>query len=111
MVSVQANRESVLPGNSNWNPTVTVQGRMYHKIGGLITPGGLFPRYGSLYIHDTENSASNRSRLFDDIDEKISTKLESMLLKNSIFVRTFVTLRDRLKSHQIPESLDLIIHA
>lgn len=97
MASVQENWESELPGTSNWKPTVNIQGRMYHRMGGLIPPDGLSPRYASLYIYDIENSATNRSRFFANIDENVMVKLEKMLLEKN-------------KSKEIPEDLDLIIH-
>ncbi len=44
---------------SRSNPTITVHGRMYYAIGAHRPPSGGTPRFASVYIHDTDETASN----------------------------------------------------
>ena len=60
MASVQAEFFARGTGQSKFNPTVTVYGRMYHAIGALRPPTGVMPRFASVYIYDTDHAASNR---------------------------------------------------
>lgn len=37
-----------------------MQGQNYHRLGSMIPPEGKNPKFGQLYIYDTENEVSNR---------------------------------------------------
>ncbi len=54
MGSVHANLEQRGEGNSSFNPTVTVQGRIHHYIGGLQPSPGRSPAFLAMYIFDTD---------------------------------------------------------
>ena len=56
---------SRVPRVSKYNPIITNHGRMYHKIGALQPADGVFPRYASVYIHDTEHSTLNRMHFLE----------------------------------------------
>lgn len=37
-----------------------IQGQNYHRLGSLMPPEGNQPKFGQLYIYDTENEVANR---------------------------------------------------
>lgn len=41
-------------------PQFILSGQNYHRIGNLLPEDGQLPKYAQLYIHDTQNEASNR---------------------------------------------------
>ena len=54
MASINANFVNRGLGSSKWNPTITIQGRLYHEIGALFPELDKKPRYCAVYIHDTD---------------------------------------------------------
>ncbi len=65
MASVTSNRITPNLRNSCFNPTLTIQGRLYYFIGPLNPSEGLRPMYSSVYIHDSlqnESDKPNHSR-------------------------------------------------
>ena len=54
MASVNAQWVNRAPDNLEFNPTMTVQGRVYHYLGALIPPKRIKPSYASVYVHDTD---------------------------------------------------------
>ena len=59
------------PGVSKFNLNVTVHGRMYHDVGALEPVNGMIPRYSSVYIHDMEQSNSNRKHFCSSLREDL----------------------------------------
>ena len=60
MAPVRAEFVGLCPGISKYNPTVTVNGSMYHEMGALLPPMGKKPRFAAVYIHDTDNPAQHQ---------------------------------------------------
>ena len=60
MGSVRANFVSRGPRPSAYNPTLTIQGRMYHQIVAMNPIHGQASQFASLYFHDTEYATLNR---------------------------------------------------
>ncbi len=56
MASVRADFVAPGPGISNFNPKITVHGRMYHEMGALIPPVRKKPRFAAVCIHDTDEA-------------------------------------------------------
>ena len=79
---------------SKFNPTVSVHGRIYHAIGALRPPTRIMPRFASVYILDTDHSASNRKQFYGELRENILRRLSSMLHQNNKLVKIFTSLRD-----------------
>ena len=45
------------PGRSQWMPSVSVKGRMYHMVGPLAPDDGVAPQFAQLYVHDPNMAA------------------------------------------------------
>ncbi len=45
------------PDNNTFNPTWTIQGKLYHQVGNLLPGGGNAPRYAQVYLVDTAEGA------------------------------------------------------
>ena len=110
VASVRANFVERGPGSSKFFPTVTVHGRMYHQMGALIPPQSNKPRFAAVYIHDTDHAAL-RKYFYSDIREDLLEALASMLHAENKLVQTFVSLRDLIKTNNIPDDVRLVIHA
>ncbi len=46
--------------NRKGPPTVRIQGQFCHRIGSMLPTDGERPKFGQLYIYDTENEIQNR---------------------------------------------------
>lgn len=62
LASVGANWVSRGPGRSTFNPTMTLQGRIYHYMGPLRAAETRSPAFLSVYIHDTVCDCGVRPR-------------------------------------------------
>ena len=111
MGSVRANFVSRGPGPSAYNPTLTIQGRMYHQIGAMSSLPGQAPQFASLYFHDTDYATMNRKDVHRTLDEELLRELAQMLEERNNLVKSFVALRDLIASKRIPEELELVLHA
>ena len=96
MASVTANWVARGPGSSNFNPTMTVQGRLYHWIEALVRPEYLQPSFLSVYIHDTElsNKAGIRRGANTRLNEGLLTRLATTLSQHNPYAQTFASLRE-----------------
>ncbi len=111
MASVRGHFVAKGAGESSYNPTVTVHGRMYRGIGALNPPAGLKPRFASVYIHDSEHAAINRKHFYGQLRESLLLEIAAMLEKINVLVKSFVSLRDLMMKGIIHESVQLVIHA
>ncbi len=93
MTSVKADFVTIGAGQSRFNPTITVHGRIYHAIGALRLPSGGTPRFESVYIHGTDEAASNRKCFYGKIVEDLLRRLSTMLEQSNNLVKSFISLR------------------
>ncbi len=84
---------------------------MYHEIGALQPANGMYPRYASVYIHDTDHATSNRKHFYNGLREDLLSRLPLMLEQNNNLVKSFISLRDLIKNNEIPDDVKLVIHA
>ena len=113
MASVTANWVARGPGSSNFNPTMTVQGRVYHWIGALVPPQHLQPSFLSVYIHDTDfsNQAGIRRGANPRLNEGLLTRLAATLSQHNPYVQTFESLREWATGDEAPTQYKMVIHA
>ncbi len=111
MASVQAHFVAEGAGESAYNPTVTVHGRMYYGTGALNPPAVLKHGFASVCIHDTEHAAMNRKHFYGQLREPLLQKISAMLEKSNEPMKSFVSLRDLMMKGMISESVQLLIHA
>lgn len=116
MASVVAKWVSRGPGPSTFNPTITMQGRMYHYIGALLPSQGRSPAFASVYIHDTDYATQSRTRLnaAPQLDEALLAELAEMLHGRNPYVQTFLSMREWATSDDganAPAPYQMVIHA
>ena len=103
------------PGPSNFNPTMTMQGEMYHHIGPMMPSEGLGPSYASDYIHDTDYATQTRTRLGSSrrLEEALMTQLTHMLHECNPYVQTFLCMRVWIQfaHNNTPAAYQMVIHA
>ncbi|CDF41005.1 unnamed protein product, partial [Chondrus crispus] len=103
------------PGPSNFNPTMTMQGGMYHYMGPMMPSEGRAPSYASVYIHDTEYATQTRTRLGTSrqLEEALMTQLTHMLHECNPYVQTFLCMREWAQSphNNCPATYQMVIHA
>jgi hypothetical protein len=68
--------EQNLPG---FNPTFTIQGKMYHRIGSLLPDPGDQPKFMQMYFYDTDNELAYRKNIMSDLREDVLLNLQDTL--------------------------------
>ncbi|CDF33021.1 unnamed protein product [Chondrus crispus] len=115
MASVVAKWVNRGPGPSNFNPTMTTQGGMYHYMGPMMPSEGRAPSYASVYIHETDYATQTRTRLGTSrqLEEALMTQLTHMLHECNPYVQTFLCMREWAQSPQnnCPATYQMVIHA
>ena len=84
------------PGNSAFNPTMTVHGRVYHYICSLIPPRTIKPTFASFYVFDTdeEQRANIRSNgMGRSLNQELLMDLVALLMQVNSYVQSFKSLR------------------
>ncbi|CDF38180.1 ATP dependant DNA helicase PIF1 [Chondrus crispus] len=103
------------PGSSNFNPTMTMQGEIYHYMGPMMPSEGRVPSYGPVYIHDTDYATQTRTRLGNStrLEEALMTQLTHMLHECNPYVQTFLCMREWAQSphNNTPAAYQMVIHA
>ena len=115
MASVVAKWVKRGPGASNFNPTMTIQGEMYHYMGPMMPAEGRAPSYASVYIHDTDYATQTRTRLGSSrqLEEALMTQLTHMLHECNPYVHTFLCMREWAQPahNNTPAAYQMVIHA
>lgn len=81
-----------------------MHGQNYHHIGTLLPEEGDKPRWGQLYIYDTENEVQNRisaSRSSNEkspLEPRIVAGLQSMLDESNVLAQSFRMAKERFKN-------------
>ena len=83
---------------------------MYHEIGALEPATRMFPRFVSVYIHDTEHVTSNRKHFYNSLRESLLNRLALMLEENNNLVKSFVSFRSINQRNGLPDDVKLVIH-
>ncbi|CAN6853376.1 unnamed protein product [Brassica oleracea] len=88
-----------------------LQGENYHLLGNLTPPDGSEPKFGQLYIVDTENEVENRAKCLSSGKHALSVKKKDHLRKDIIdclmkmlnevnpYVKKFRSARDRFNTN------------
>jgi hypothetical protein len=73
--------------------TFRVQGAICHRIGSLLPPDGMEPKFAQLYVFDTDMEAQLRKRtgIFDDLDPVMIQGLQHVLYELNPYVHQFKT--------------------
>ncbi|CDF35745.1 ATP dependant DNA Helicase Pif1 [Chondrus crispus] len=115
MASVVAKWVNRGPGTSNFNPTMTMQGDMYHYMGPMMPSEGRAPSYASVYIHDSDYATHTRTTLGNSrrLEEALMTQLTHMLHECNPYVQTFLCMREWAQSphNNTPAAYQMVIHA
>ena len=93
--------------HDGFNPTFTIQGKLYHRMGNLLPERGEMPKFSQIYFHDS------------DIDTEVNYRLTHAELDRHIFARTSinVTLCNFVRqvfqdSHRVEQSdVKLVLYA
>ncbi len=113
MASVHANWVSRSEGQSNCNPTVTLQGRIHHFLGALQPAPGRKPAFLSVCIHDTDFDVLSelRSQNFAGVDRALLTSLATMLNQHNTYVQSFMSLHELARDNAPTDRYKIVIHA
>ena len=72
--------------HDGFNPTFTIQGKLYHRMGNLLPERGETPKFSQIYFHDSDTDAELKYRLTHaELDPHILQELQSTL--HSKFLR------------------------
>ena len=80
----------------NWNPTFTVQGQIYHRIGSLRLEGNQSPKFLQIYFMDSAiQEQDTRLSIFRDVlKPHIVQKLSQCLHEHNNYVKSIKTALD-----------------
>ncbi len=100
-------------GKSSFNPTVTLQGRLHHFLGGLSCAPGKRPAFMSVYINDPDLEVQTRIRTQNvpGLEGTLVKQLTSMLMDCNSYVQTFLCLHEILNEGRTTERYKIVIHA
>lgn len=94
--------------SSNFSPTFTVQGQVYHTIGSLLPEKNQKPKYLQIYFMGQEEiQAGIRCECIPGVDKRVVEKLQKMLHEHNFLIKTFKTALKKM-----PEDLNykVVIH-
>ncbi len=111
MASVKADFVASRVGQSMFYPTITIHGPKYHAIGACHPPSWVISRFASVYIHDTDQAASNRQHFYGQLREDLLRRQPTILEQNNNLINWFTSLRQLIESNDIPEYFKLVAHA
>ena len=74
------------PPITGFNPTFTIQGKLYHSIGSLLPGDGDTPKFAQLYFYDTDNEVDNRLNHVQHLKRPILCQLQEMLHEVNSYV-------------------------
>ncbi|KAF1877982.1 hypothetical protein Lal_00039789 [Lupinus albus] len=90
--------------NGGGPPTIRIQGQPCHRISSMLPMPGQFPKFGQLYIYDTEHEIENMMNGIRDnnVDSEVVMKLSKMLYDNNVHAKSFRMARERLRHGGVP---------
>jgi hypothetical protein len=84
-------------------PVFKIYGQVHHRIGSLLPPEGIEPKFIQLYVYDTSNEVRNRlqslphdNRSQSDLDPGIVESLVHMLDEHNPLAKQFRMARDKV---------------
>ncbi len=96
MASVHANWVNRGEGQSKFNPTGTLQGRIHHFVAALQPAPGRSPAFLWVCIHDTDFDVQSELRSLNcaGVDRTLLTNLASMLNQHNTYIQSFVSMHE-----------------
>ena len=91
-----------------FNPTFTVQGKMYHRIGSLLPAEGESAKFAQLYFHDTENAVSNRMNVVSGLQEHNIQLIDRVLREVNPYI---TSLKAGIELMEASPEVRLVLHA
>ena len=78
-----------VPPISGFNPTFTIQGKLYHSIGSWLPVDGDIPKFAQLYFHDSDHEVQNRLNHAQHLNGPILHQLQEMLHEVNSYIQSF----------------------
>merc|ERR1711924_249313 len=108
--------EPDLEAGSGWQPSVVIQGKMYHRIGPLTEEAGKKKAFAQLYVHDPaaadDIAATRRDYMFlpkgtskkkRALALELLRELQAELSSCNTYVRDLVSAGEIFRSEDVPE--------
>jgi hypothetical protein len=100
-------QEHLPPGNSSFNPTFTIKGKLYHRIGSMLPAEEETPKFMQLFFYDTDNELQNRMKVMDNLQEESVLQLQETLHACNNYVKSLKCGLEQITG----EDRRLILHA
>ena len=114
MASVVAKWVNRGPSPFNFNPTMNMQGEMYHYMGPMMPSEGRAPSYASVCIHDTDYTTQRHTRLGSSrrMEEVLMRQLTHMLHECNPYMQTFLCMGEwaQYPHNNTPAAYQMVIH-
>ncbi|KAK4409487.1 hypothetical protein Sango_0021700 [Sesamum angolense] len=88
-----------LPAFNQGIYTFRAHGLIYHRIGTLLPPPGMRPRYLQMFIYDTDNELEHRLQESGGLDPELIEKIRHLLDAHNPFVKIFRQLAQHADIH------------
>ena len=75
---------------SGFNPSIRIQGQVYHLIGSIVPTEGESPKFAQIYfIDDRESEVATRTAIADGLKPDIIRGVSLLLHENNYYVEVF----------------------
>ncbi|GFR80218.1 DNA helicase [Elysia marginata] len=78
---------------TGFNPTFTIQGKLYHRIGNLLPERGAVPNFSQIYFYDSDAQLDYRL-LHSGLDPQILKDFQTTLHSVKTYIKSFKTIKE-----------------
>lgn len=91
-----------------FNPTFTIQGKLYHRLGSLLPPAGNNPKFAQIFFHDSTTELTDRLSLSDSLNADVIKDFQDCLHTSNSYVQSF---KSAVEVCAQDKDLRIILHA
>ena len=85
-------------------------GQLYHSLGPLLPNDNSPPKFGQIYVYDTDHELDNRSKIFQDINKKTLKKVQAIMHNVNPYVNEYIHAADLIKENPT-QDIKLVLKA
>lgn len=113
MSYVKAKWNNSGPGTSTYNPTLSIEGQLFHLLVPARQSSGIEPGFLEVYFHDSDAAAQAEQRHSHNrsLDPVILEEISNFLQQNNKYVQSFNCLREWVTAEKPPTEYIMVIHA
>ena len=96
---------------AGFNPSLRIQGQVYHLIGSIVPTEGESPKFAQIYFIDNEESEiATRSAIVDGLKPDIIRGINNLLHENNHYVEVFKVAKEIFEQESTPTNVKIVIN-